>query len=361
MAKRKKYDRRGRRHQDSRYRKSSDTTFDDGLSRSQAKSFGKTKSKDFLGEEPRLVLGREYPIAQTMMTKRGKRVHLIYTDEDGANPSPLVALCGAGRPNKEFPEGSGVLVSDKIARTSTDTSERNYMTDQERTNAREIAVTCYKCLKINYMNEMAEAQQEIYVREFSPTNEGNRDQHVMIPAGRRSVFVYNADEGEVDVRGRKITREDRRGKPFFAGYDEYFARSRWHPGNEDMRTQPYSLDYVTDPEKKLFLKQFLRNIEGFGSLVRDSINGLEIVAGEEIFERPNLYENLQPVGSQTDIVSAYNKLVSLKEYRRKIAARRAKEARKYYRGRKQNPLIGMSNELFGELESIVEKFNVFSR
>jgi len=354
MAKKKTYKRRGRRHEDSEFRKESSTTYSDDLSRSQAKTFGRTKRSG-------RVHGRRYAIDETMMTKRGKRIHLVRFGWDDQPLKPLEALCGAGRPNKEFPRGSGILTTDKISRMSTDATSDRYMTDQEKTVAQDgIYVTCYKCLKIEYMNEIADASQMIHVRTFSPTHEGNRDEHVMIPQGRKGIFVAKAEEEESKVRGASIRRVKEGEKTTFDGYESYFQKSRWHPGNEQMRTQPYSLDYVTDPELRLLLRQFFRSVESFGELIRDSLDGLYFENGKPKYER-NLYELLQPVGTSTETEVAFAKLVSLKEIRRSMAEKRQESARQFYAGQKKNPLRGIDTRDLDMFDNIVERFHVYSR
>lgn len=87
------------------------------------------------------------------------------------------ALCGAGEPNQQFPLGSGIIGQGR---------EETY-------------VTCYKCLKLDYINNL-DNQQEIPTKEFipsdltpqtsnvDPSTYQRRRQHIMIPFGIQGAF-----------------------------------------------------------------------------------------------------------------------------------------------------------------------------
>ena len=87
------------------------------------------------------------------------------------------ALCGAGEPNLQFPMGSGI---------------------RGQGSSIEI-VTCYKCLKLDYINSL-EDKQSIPTKDFIPTDKKpilstvspetykRRRKHIMIPFGIEGLF-----------------------------------------------------------------------------------------------------------------------------------------------------------------------------
>ena len=101
------------------------------------------------------------------------------------------ALCGAGEPNLQFPLGSAIL---------------------GQGNQEEI-VTCYKCLKLDYINSLDD-KQSIPTKDFIPTDKtpkktslspqeysdayDRRRQHVMIPFGVEGLFGQDLELDKVN-------------------------------------------------------------------------------------------------------------------------------------------------------------------
>ena len=168
------------------------------------------------------IQGKDFPFNKVIRTQLGKRTHLL-------SKVTGYGVCGAGRPSRQFPEGSVIR------------------SEEDEESGETVAVTCYKCLKINYMAQTTKAaKQPLVERDFSPTNEGNRTQHIMIPEGRHGFFGsgINADKTAGLTSARD--KPQRMTGPQWANtynFREYFARgpNSWHPGMVEARTQPHTL------------------------------------------------------------------------------------------------------------------------
>jgi hypothetical protein len=368
MAKTRKYKRRGRREADSSYkRRGSTKTYraDDQFTESKLSS----TLRDISSDRADRVVGPLLAVDDLLMTKRGKRIHILdgdgevdFSEEDTAGRKNFIedktqwyklsALCGAGRPNKEFPKGSAIPLIAKLPKN---------MSPEMRNRVKNgVQATCYRCIKLRYMKLMRDAIDEqgepieIETREFFPTNEDNRDVHIMIPGGRRGVFgrgwsnLDDADRFRVDSA---IEIEEGDDTDIIKGYKRYFETSRWKPGIEEMRTQPASLLYIGNrtPEEIKELLQYQKARETFGKLIRE-------VLGDVV------YDNLPPRGANTDNDIAGDKINALLDMRQEIADeryRRASERGK--RSKKSNPLLGLSDDLLDGLEMFMRRNYVKSR
>lgn len=363
MAKSRKYKRRGRKHADSSYRKGTSKTYTDDKF-SEKKSRKVTDSQTTEGVDR--VVGPYHPLDTLMMTKRGKRIHLIDGNinktskedpsrgvkdylEDSSKWHLLSALCGAGRPNKEFPRGSSIPLREKLSDNLDQGAKLQIEADG-------VQMTCYRCLKLDYMRDMSNLKRvdgskiDVITRDFFPTHEGNRSKHVMVPAGRRGVFGANA--GDVDREEKiwgAIEIDDE--NDTISNYDEYFAESRWTPGIEEKRTQPSSLVFIGNrtPQQIKELLKVTSKRESFGQLIQETL-------GSEI------YDGLYPQGSSVDNDIAWDKLVSLSMLRQDIASRNYQRATKRGKfSRKDNPLIGLSSNLLDGIEMFLRSDHVKSR
>ena len=118
----------------------------------------------------------------TLTTIRGKRRHLF-------DKRTGFGLCGAGEPNLQFPLGSGIRGQGQGLET----------------------VTCYKCLKLNYINDLEDIQA-IPTRDFQPTDltplktevdpqsYKRRRKHIMIPFGIEGIFGGDIDFTEANIK-----------------------------------------------------------------------------------------------------------------------------------------------------------------
>jgi len=270
-----------------------------------------------------------------MMTKRGKRTHLI-----NEKVEILEALCGAGQPNKEFPFGSGVPLTDKLPQRS--------LTREEQLGGEEAQVTCYKCLKIHAMETIAQSKNEsgqkmsLQMRDFFPTHEGNRFEHFMLPGGRKGPFVTGLDDYGIEIGDRRIS-----------GYEDYFTeQSKWHPGPSTKRTQPKAIWEQDDLNAELLaqLKDFDLNEKTFYDLVRYSIDGGYIDDDGKIVYTRDIYSKLDPTRdprkSYGTVIAKIDSLVKLRAQAAKARGQSAKE-------RKSNPFMEIDVDTMNAFEDFI--------
>lgn len=142
-------------------------------------------------------------LEDAVRTHRGRRTHFL-DEETGA------ALCGAGLPNREFPFGSVEYLEDKY---------------YKKGKPKAVPLTCYRCLKLLYMDEKTRTDGNLIIREFYPTESTHEDEylnkrweHVMIPRGRPKNKTW---EQWIDTT-----------EP------QELTTSEWIPGPDSARTQP---------------------------------------------------------------------------------------------------------------------------
>jgi hypothetical protein len=358
MPKEKKYRRRGKKHEDSSYRKSGRSTHSDEF------SIGQTK-RLVPGLEPKLG-GPRYPIDFLMMTKRGKRIHYMDGDVDSTSKeSPkgikdivadkdqwykLSAKCGAGRPNKEFPKGSAIPLVAKLPKNLSDTLNPAEIIELSEGDIR---VTCYKCLKVLYIQDIADKtdgndnELELYTRDFFPTDtENNRHKHVMVPQGRNGQF--GSVRGKANRAGiwNALQIDDDNGT--ITNYYEYFDKSKWVPGIEEARTQPKSLVFIGNrtPAQIAKLLEVEAKRESFGQLIKDVLGA-------------NVYYALDPVGNSMDTDDVFEKLANLYMLRRDLAERNYKNAQKRAKAsRQKNPLLDLDQTVLDGLDLFIRRHYV---
>lgn len=362
MAKEKKYKRHGKKHEDSNYRKASSETYNDESTDEELRRLLPEKK----------VGGPLFPLERLMTTKRGKRIHLIdgfpdtLSSEDPKGIKDiiadknqwykLVALCGAGKPNQEFPKGSAIPLASKI----TDEVKRKVFNEggvqQLRDNG--VRLTCYKCIKLHYMKIMADATDEadqplsLEVRKFFPTHERNREDHIMVPQGRNGFFGagrFSNDRAEMSTR---ISQND---DGQIIGYKNYFAKSRWVPGIEEARTQPISLKYIgkRTAQEIADLLDFQLRSESFGQIVREALGKVGNVY---------VYDALAPQGSETDVDTVFDKLYDLYRLRRDLAQESYDRAKARSKGfAKPNPLLDIDSRLLDGFEIFLRRNYVQSK
>lgn len=361
MPKEKKYRRRGKRHEDSSYRKSGRSTHSDEFSKGQTKRL-------VPGYEVKLG-GPRYPIDLLMMTKRGKRIHYMDGDVDSTSKeSPkgikdivadkdqwykLSAKCGAGRPNKEFPKGSAIPLVAKLPQNLFDTLNP---AEIDALQEGDIRVTCYKCLKVLYIQDIADMtdaegnELELYTRDFFPTDtENNRHKHVMVPQGRNGQFGSQKGKADRQAIWNSLNIDDENG--IITNYYEYFDTSKWVPGIEEARTQPKSLVFIGNrtPEQIARLLAVEAKRESFGQLIRD-------VLGADV------YRALDPKGDSMDINDVFDKLANLYMLRRDLAERNYKNAESRAKAsRKNNPLLGLDQNVLDGLDLFIRRHYVQSK
>lgn len=102
------------------------------------------------------IKGKIFSPAQVMSTVMGKKVHLKL--QINKTEFADYALCGAGLPNRLFPQGSSILLSEDIIKQAT-------------TQKKGMVVDCYKCLKLNYMNTVNASAILIPTRNFDPSDQ----------------------------------------------------------------------------------------------------------------------------------------------------------------------------------------------
>ena len=341
MAKRRSYKRRGSRHADSSYRRGSrQKIFDD-------REFSATKSERLADGEKR-VEGLAMPLDKLIMTKRGKRIHIADSEVtlDKKKWHTYAALCGAGRPNKEFPKGSAIPLEAKLSRKMSDAVKDAIQRAEEDEDADfPFQATCYRCIKLQYMRDMSgyvdeqDKPIEVVTRDFFPTNKGNRNRHIMVPGGRGGFFGSG--------RYGDITEND---EGQLVNYYQYFDDSEWVPGIEESRTQPASLAFLGNrsAEEIYRILQFQSEKEMFGVLIRN-------VLGREV------YDGLQPAGNKVDSDTAYDKLINLTLLRRAIAEQAYDRASARGRASRKNPLLGLNEDLLDGIEMFVRSNYVRKR
>ena len=119
-----------------------------------------------------------------MRAGTGKMIHLL----DESSPKTFTykgqqyyyagnALCGAGRPSKNYPQGSSRSIGAGGKDAYGSPIERNYISKGGKPLP--ITITCYRCLKIHALNK-----GPVFERDFAPTTEGHTLKHDMLPGGR---------------------------------------------------------------------------------------------------------------------------------------------------------------------------------
>lgn len=164
------------------------------------------------------------PVEDAIRTYRGKRTHFL-------DPNTGAALCGAGLPNREFPFGSVEYIADQY---------------WGKEKPKKVQLTCYRCAKILYMDQSLLTDDDLVVRDFSPTHDENRDDHVMIPQGRKGYFRKGG--------------ENKDWEEWLGSDDLTFDESPWIPGPERARTQPGKWGIPEEdilPSAKEFETEFL--------------------------------------------------------------------------------------------------------
>ena len=128
------------------------------------------------------INGRWFPIREVMGTFPGKRTHLRadidINDDNLVKPKaslfrtlesskksprdliPPIAICGAGRPSKSYPTGSGFSAVNSV-----------FVRDTKKLDGAITLVDCYKCLKIDYMNTLYEQEVDAPYRTFTPSDQ----------------------------------------------------------------------------------------------------------------------------------------------------------------------------------------------
>jgi hypothetical protein len=279
------------------------------------------------------IQGKEFPFDEVIRTQLGKRTHKL------SNVTGY-AVCGAGRPSRQFPEGSVIpIVVDFESGLDKPT----------------VPVTCYKCLKIDYMTVTSlRAKQRLVERDFSPTHEGNRTQHIMIPEGRHGFF---GSSHEADKTSTLTARPQGNMPPrqWAQTYDfqQYFAKgpNKWHPGMVEARTQPHTLPKGSEDYDQL--SYFTMKPLAFVKVLRQSI-------GATLFDLldPKIDPNDAPrvqankARAKLQFLLYIRKTKSWQEAKKEYDEMRKKTRAKRSRGRRRNPqhLLLEDNSFLDELE-----------
>ncbi len=202
--------------------------------------------------EPRELSEEEYEKKQRLLSRIMARypnfLNVIETIESAAGGFvdltpfvPVVGICGAGKPSKTYPEGSGYMIAED------DLRDGSY-----------VAVDCYKCLKLHYMNTMEYEEQSIPERNFEPSNQKpsyssfgplrkEDDFNLYDPEdflyinNVDNVFVFymaNQFDGKKRVRWHIKIPEDEDWETLVPQYKEYFqslginVHNRWYAPEE---------------------------------------------------------------------------------------------------------------------------------
>lgn len=174
-------------------------------------------------------------LEDALRTYRGKRVHFL-DSETGA------ALCGAGLPNREFPFGSVEYLSDHFYKKGA---------------PKKVKLTCYRCLKILYMEGKINKEGNLIVREFYPTDSLHREgavnkrwEHVMIPDGRPKGGMW--EEWLQDIDPEKLTTSSWIPGPDYARTQSKAWGSRQDVPEEEKEftTEPLAPQNLTDSDYK---------------------------------------------------------------------------------------------------------------